>query len=313
MLARCRVHEVSQEWGCEWGSSYMNESIHSVSSQDCTFLRSRMRCSSLLITRRVRLQGRLAASLRLRARRRRRRQVRWWTQPAAAGGGRTRWSRRASCAARSCWRSGRRAGGRRAQLAWRSGTPAAGVIQLSGRPPRRRRRPNGPSTRGGAAAAPGVSRVVLTTTLRLTPRVRSLRPPGVRESGARCAGRPPTRGAPEAAGSGYGRGGRKTKNGWPALAGPGLAGDCWFVVPVRFCDWARGLDGVYLLTRRELFALQPRPLCYRFRLVTVVVVTKSRLPKVGSPTLGSVVVRRTAGAGYPEGLTCTRVALPLVG
>ena len=86
---------------------------------------------------------------------------------------------------------------------------------------------------------------------------------------------------------------------WPALAGPGLAGDCWFVVPVRFCDWARGLDGVYLLTRRELFALQPRPLCCRFRLVTVVVVTKSRLPKVGSPTLGSVVVRRTAGAGYP--------------
>ena len=174
------------------------------------------------------LRWRLAASLRLRARRRRRRQVRWWTQPAAAGGGRTRWSRRASCAARSCWRSGRRAGGRRAQLAWRSGTPADGVIRLSGRPPRRRRRPNGPSTRGGAAAAPGA-----------------------RASGARCAGRPPTRGAPEAAGSGYGRGGRKTKNGWPALAGPGLAGDCWFVVPVRFCDWARGLDGVYLLTRRE--------------------------------------------------------------
>ena len=50
MLARCRVHEVSQEWGCEWGSSYMNESIHSVSSHDCRFLRSRMRCSSLLIT-----------------------------------------------------------------------------------------------------------------------------------------------------------------------------------------------------------------------------------------------------------------------
>ena len=87
---------------------------------------------------------------------------------------------------------------------------------------------------------------------------------------------------------------------WPALAGPGLAGDCWFVVPVRFCDWARGLDGVYLLTRRELFALQPRPLCCRFRLVTVVVVTKSRLPKVGSPTLGSVVVRRKAGTGYPK-------------
>ena len=89
------------------------------------------------------------------------------------------------------------------------------------------------------------------------------------------------------------------RNRWPALAGPGLAGDCWFVVPVRFCDWARGLDGVYLLTRRELFALQPRPLCCRFRLVTVVVVTKSRLPRVGSPTLGSVVVRRTASAGYP--------------
>ena len=51
MLARCRVHEVSQEWGCEWGSSYMNESIHSVSSHDCRFLRSRMRCTSLLITR----------------------------------------------------------------------------------------------------------------------------------------------------------------------------------------------------------------------------------------------------------------------
>ena len=62
----------------------------------------------------------------------------------------------------------------------------------------------------------------------------------------------------------------------------------------------RGLDGVYLLTRRELYAPQPRPLCYRFRLVTVVVVTKSRSPKVGSPTLGSVVVRRTAGAGYPQ-------------
>ena len=91
----------------------------------------------------------------------------------------------------------------------------------------------------------------------------------------------------------------ENENGWPALAGPGLAGDCWFVVPVRFFDWARGLDGVYLLTRRELYAPQPRPLCYRFRLVTVVVVTKSRSPKVGSPTLGSVVVRRTAGAGYP--------------
>ena len=50
MLARCRVHEVSQEWGCEWGSSYMNESIHSVSSHDCRFLPSRMRGSSLLIT-----------------------------------------------------------------------------------------------------------------------------------------------------------------------------------------------------------------------------------------------------------------------
>ena len=50
MLARCRVHEVSQEWGCEWGSSYMNESIHSVSSHDCRFLRSRMRCASLVIT-----------------------------------------------------------------------------------------------------------------------------------------------------------------------------------------------------------------------------------------------------------------------
>ena len=53
MLARCRVHEVSQEWGCEWGSSYMNESIHSVSSHDCRFLRSRMRCASLVITRRA--------------------------------------------------------------------------------------------------------------------------------------------------------------------------------------------------------------------------------------------------------------------
>ena len=52
MLARCRVHEVSQEWGCEWGSSYMNESIHSVSSHDCRFLPSRMRGCSLLITRR---------------------------------------------------------------------------------------------------------------------------------------------------------------------------------------------------------------------------------------------------------------------
>ena len=134
----------------------------------------------------------------------RRRRVRWWTQPAAAGGGRTRWSRRASCAARSCWRSGRRLGGRRAQLAWRSGTPADGEIRLSGRPPRRRRRPNGPSTRGGAAAAPGA-----------------------RASGARCAGRPPTRGAPEAAGSGYGRGGRKTKTGgrrWRGLGWRAIAG-----------------------------------------------------------------------------------------
>ena len=84
--------------------------------------------------------------------------------------------------------------------------------------------------------------------------------------------------------------GEKRKR-WPALAGPGLAGVCWFVDPVRFCDWARGLDGVYLLTRRELYVPQPRPLCCCFRLVTVVVVTKSRLPKVGSPTLGSVVVR----------------------
>ena len=50
MLARCRVHEVSQEWGCEWGSSYMNESIHSVSSHDCRFEPSRMRWASLLIT-----------------------------------------------------------------------------------------------------------------------------------------------------------------------------------------------------------------------------------------------------------------------
>ena len=24
-----------------------------------------------------------------------------------------------------------------------------------------------------------------------------------------------------------------------------LAGVCWLVVPVRFCDWAGGLDGVY--------------------------------------------------------------------
>ena len=51
MLARCRVHEVSQEWGCEWGSSYMNESIHSVSSHDCRFHSSRMQWPSLLITR----------------------------------------------------------------------------------------------------------------------------------------------------------------------------------------------------------------------------------------------------------------------
>ena len=50
MLARCRVHEVSQEWGCECGSSYMNESIHSVSSHDCRFLPSRMRGGSLVIT-----------------------------------------------------------------------------------------------------------------------------------------------------------------------------------------------------------------------------------------------------------------------
>ena len=33
---------------------------------------------------------------------------------------------------------------------------------------------------------------------------------------------------------------------WPALVGPGLAGVCWFVDPVRFCDWARGLDDVSL-------------------------------------------------------------------
>ncbi len=28
------------------------------------------------------------------------------------------------------------------------------------------------------------------------------------------------------------------------------AGVCWFVVPMRFCDWAGEVDGVYLLTRR---------------------------------------------------------------
>ena len=87
------------------------------------------------------------------------------------------------------------------------GTPAAGVIRLSGRPPRRRRSPNGSSTRGGAAAALGA-----------------------RASGARCAVRPPTRGAPEAAGSGYGRGGRKTKKGgrrWRGLGWRAFAG-LWF-------------------------------------------------------------------------------------
>ena len=220
----------------------------------------------------------LAARLRLRARRRRRRQVRWWTQPAAAGGGRTRWSRRASCAARSCWRSGRRAGGRRAQLAWRSGMPADGVIRLSGRPPRRRRRPNGPSTRGGAAAAPGA-----------------------RASGARCAGRPPTRGAPEAAGSGYGRGGRKTKTGgrrWRGLGWRAIAG-LW-----SRCASATGRAGSTastLLTRRLPRASAGVPLLSLpfLRVRGVAAATKPRLPKVGSPTLGSVVVRRTASAGYP--------------
>ena len=48
-------------------------------------------------------------------------------------------------------------------------------------------------------------------------------------------------------------------------------------------DWARGLDGVYCC-HDDFFAPQPRPLCCCFRLVTVVVVTKSRSPKVGSPT-----------------------------
>ena len=61
MLARCRVHEVSQEWGCEWGSSYMNESIHSVSSHDCRFLPNRMRGGSLVITRPR--EGRLVLSM----------------------------------------------------------------------------------------------------------------------------------------------------------------------------------------------------------------------------------------------------------
>ena len=61
MLARCRVHEVSQEWGCEWGSSYMNESIHSVSSHDCRFEPSRMRWGSLLITPLGRAGGRAGA------------------------------------------------------------------------------------------------------------------------------------------------------------------------------------------------------------------------------------------------------------
>ena len=48
--------------------------------------------------------------------------------------------------------------------------------------------------------------------------------------GPRCAGRPPTRGAPEAAGSGYGRGGRKTKKGgwrWRGLGWRAFAG-LWF-------------------------------------------------------------------------------------
>ena len=49
MLARCRVHEVSQEWGCEWGSSYMNESIHSVSSHDCRFLRTIAVCLRTIV------------------------------------------------------------------------------------------------------------------------------------------------------------------------------------------------------------------------------------------------------------------------
>ena len=86
---------------------------------------------------------------------------------------------------------------------------------------------------------------------------------------------------------------------WPALAGPGLAGDCWFVDPVRFCDWARGLDGVYLLTRRlprasaatALLLLPVRDGGGSYE----VAFAESGVSHV----IGSVVVRRTAGAGYP--------------
>ena len=63
MLARCRVHEVSQEWGCEWGSSYMNESIHSVSSHDCRFHSSRMQWPSLLITQKNNQKGNICCYL----------------------------------------------------------------------------------------------------------------------------------------------------------------------------------------------------------------------------------------------------------
>ena len=41
------------------------------------------------------------------------------------------------------------------------------------------------------------------------------------------------------------RAGRKTKTVAP-LAAPGPAGVCWFVVPMRFYDWAGEVDGVYL-------------------------------------------------------------------
>ncbi len=113
--------------------------------------------------------------------------------------------------------------------------------------------------------------------------------------------RPPTRGAPEAAGSGYGRGGRKTKTGgrrWRGLGWRAIAG-LW-----SRCASATGRAGSTastLLTRRLPRASAGVPLLSLpfLRVRGVAAATKPRLPKVGSPTLGSVVVRRTAGAGYP--------------
>ena len=88
-------------------------------------------------------------------------------------------------------------------------------------------------------------------------------------------------------------GGRRWRGlGWRAFAG------LWF--RCASTTGRAGRDDVSLLDATRFCVPQPRPLSCCLRLVTVVAVTKSRLPRVGPPTLGSVVVRRTAGAGYPK-------------